>query len=139
MNYAEARQLEGGGWHWTTMNDGIVRTSAPCLQIDEHFDPANTYNPPKSENLHRCQPHQTREEAERHFYDYCLEQARVHVHADEMRKCIICQAWTDAGMGNNQMWLGIRPVDLCEKHLTKEFLALAVPFPPEGGISIIHS
>ena len=35
MNYDEAREIPGKGWHWTTMNNGVVRTAQPCIQIPE--------------------------------------------------------------------------------------------------------
>jgi hypothetical protein len=122
VNYAQARerQLNGkplGRWDWTTMNSHVVRRSEPCAG--------------------RTCTHQTHEEAERHFYSFCLERATIHEHADEQRKCVICGAWTTTEMGNNQMWLCVRPVDLCDEHLTREFLAQAVPFSP--GLQIIHS
>ena len=123
MNYAQARERltqyygqPSGLWDWSTKRDDMVRRSTPCETSCAHKSP---------------------EEAERHFYDYCLEKAQVHEHPDEQRKSVICGAWTIKELGNNQMWLAIRPVDLCEAHLTQEYLAQAQPF--KSGMAIIHS
>ena len=123
MNYGQARQREKDGqpvelWDWTNVRDHVARRSAPCNE--------------------GC-AHKSAREAARHFYDYCLETAKAHPHSDEQRKCEICDAWTDTAMGNTQMSLAIRPVELCEQHRTQEYLAQARPFPVDGVISIIHS
>ena len=122
MNYAQARQRSFSDgtpqdlWDWSTMNDGRAWVSNPCN--------------------HSCR-HATREEAERHFYDYCLEQAQVHPQEREMRRCRVCNAWTRNQLGNIQMWLLLQPEWLCDAHLTREFLAQVQPFAP--GYTLVHS
>ena len=33
MNYDEAREFVRGGWRWSTMNDGVIRTAPPCIRF----------------------------------------------------------------------------------------------------------
>lgn len=74
MNYDQARQLKDGGWHWTTMNDGVVRTAEPCIKhIGDESDPAWFLMPYNPDDWERCEPHATREDAEKHFYEWCIE------------------------------------------------------------------
>lgn len=119
------------------MNDGRVRTAQPCIKFigdPKLLEPP--YAPTKAEDWERCPPHATKEEAERHFYDFCLEQAKEHDGSHWM-DCAKCGAATKKMLGN--MGLGdlfhIEP--LCDEHRTKEVLADLHPFAP--GIAMVHS
>ena len=122
MNYAQARQgrnINGTQinlWDWTTRNGDQIRQSPPCTL--------------------EC-THTTSEEAERHFYNYCIDNAKVYESNGIQQKCRICGQWTTKSFGNNQLHLILQPIALCDEHLTKECLARASPF--SIGISIIHS
>jgi hypothetical protein len=117
LNYDQARELETGGWHWTTRNDDVIRTAWPCLD---------------------CPPHATREEAERHFYEACLESV-IERSIMEWRGCVApgCKrpAWTT--LGNPQTSRYFRPVPLCTKHCNRDTLRSLRSFEP--GIMLWHS
>lgn len=139
MNYDEARPLKDGGWHWTTMNDGVVRTAQPCIQILKPFEPGSLDFSLKASDITRCEPHATREEAERHYYDWCLSSvAEIHL-ADQQRRCRAegCGVFTDVMLGNRQMERMFNGDPLCPEHRTREVLAKIHPFTP--GMQSIHS
>ena len=136
MNHDEARALKDGGWHWTTMNDDVVRTAAPCITIDEPFDLRKPYEPPKPENVHRCPPHATKEEAERHFYDYSLGLV-TEDHYGNWEGCAVCDAPTKAGLSAPGISTLFSGTALCDAHRTIEHLKELNPFEP--GIRLIHS
>lgn len=143
MNYDEARQVVTGpdslgGWRWTTMNDGVIRTAAPCRR---YTGPVRTVaemmrEPVKGTDFTTCEPHASKEEAERHFYDYSLEQV-------EERDC----SWTSCSahcgnpanktLGNLGMALYFQPTPLCDQHRSREELIALYPF--KTGIALIHS
>jgi hypothetical protein len=137
MNYAQARQLKEGGWHWTSMNDGHVRTAWPCKRYigpeDKPYDAS--CDPSEWE---RCEPHATQEEAERHFYDACLAEVKEEDYG-EWHSCSVkgCDNPTKKGLGNRGDGLLFRGEPLCDEHRTKEMIAELRPF--KGGISIAHS
>ncbi len=118
MNYCQARERDDGSgfWDWTTMNDKIVHRSQPCTESCRHT---------------------SADEACKHFYEYCLERATVHETPDVQYKCDVCGAWTTKSLGNNQMWLAVKPIYLCDQHLNKESLASVHPF--QGAFQVIHS
>lgn len=125
MNYDEARELKDGGWHWTTMNDGVVRTAPPCVRI-----------PIDESTITHCDPHPTREDAERHFYDYSLSQLKESTFLSA-KHCEYCDTWTNKALGNRGLGLYFREVFLCDTHRTTERVAALHPFKP--GIALIHS
>lgn len=136
MNYDRARQLENKetgeqyGWRWTTMNNGVVRTAGPCIVIDEPFDPASPYKPPKPENVHYELPHTTKEAAERHFYSWSLEQVEA-AQMSQPQTCAVCGKWTDMTLGNTYSSMLFRPEYLCDTHRTREELAKLHPLQPD--------
>ena len=135
MNYDQARQTKDGGWHWTTMNDGLVRTAAPCIEFEDM--PIEEIGTRPSVVKQRCEPHATQEEAERHFYDYCLEQVKEWT-TSEWHSCIVCGAPTKRYLGNRHMGSLFSPGEaFCDEHFSPEALAEAEPFSP--GIRLIHS
>jgi hypothetical protein len=117
VNYDQALELETGGWHWTTFNDDVIRTAWPCLD---------------------CPPHATREEAERHFYEACLESV-VERSTLESWRCAVsdCERPSWKTLGNPQMSRCFRPVPLCTEHCNRATLRELHPFEP--GLSVIHS
>ena len=138
MNYDEARQLsEGGGWHWTTKNDGVVRTAQPCVTILRPFDPLNPFAPLRPGDVKRCEPHATREEAERHYYDWSLGNL-AEAEFQSAEKCEAgCGTWTNRALGNSGLIGYFRSVFLCDFHRRPDVVAELRPFEP--GISVVHS
>lgn len=137
MNYDEARALESGGWHWTTMNDGRVRPAWPCRRYvgDCNLEDLVAGNA-SPEDFETCEPHATREQAERHFYEACLE-AVEEVRFGEWHGCAVCDQPTKAGLGNRLLSRYFRPDPLCDEHRNREQLAQLHPFPPD--LSLTHS
>jgi hypothetical protein len=123
MNYDQARQRINPDeekislWDWTTANNGIIYPARPC-----------------EKGICR---HVTREEAERHFYEYCLGEVQEHVSNDEQRQCAICGTWTNKVLGNEQFWLLSLRAWLCDEHRNKQELGKLFPF--EVGVELIHS
>lgn len=122
MNYDQARQrankdgTPSGLWDWTTMNDGVIHPTASC-----------------SLSCH----HETQEEAERHFYEYCIENVKEFTNSDEQHKCAVCGDWTQKGLRNTSMFLIGFNLYLCDIHRNESELRKFSPF--EFGLSIIHS
>jgi len=139
VNYDQARQIEATGkWNWTTMNDGAIRTAAPCAYPDfewpSRFDPINL---PKPTGRARCD-HDTREQAERHHYDDEVRRVRIQkLDLDTLRarhRCAFegCPRWEDY----RAHWPGGYRVDsLCGEHAERS--AELRPFVP--GMQVIHS
>lgn len=125
MNYEEARQFENGKWNWTNYNDSVNRDYAyviwPCR------DPA----PDKK----RCD-HDTREEAERHHWEWEIEHTRIEPwdeeSASDRLRCRVkgCPAWQT----RTAFWPdGFRAEPLCDEH------GPADVWPFEPGMRSIHS
>ena len=140
MNYDEARQLKDGGWHWTTMNDGVVRTAAPCVRhVGDESDPLWYMQPSKAEDWAYCEPHETQEDAERHFYEWCLENVTEQKYTTK-QLCSVegCDEWSQFALGNNELgrFFGLGP-NLCDAHRNREHLATLRPF--HSPIRSVHS
>lgn len=77
--------------------------------------------------------HETREEAERCFYDDQIARAREISIQDQQLKCRVCGDWTAKGMETPMHHMEM----LCDKHLNKDGLMQAYPFRPgiEGAAS----
>ena len=135
VNYEEARQIGPNGpapgkWNWSNFNDTVQDapfTAAPCAWPD--FESGRR----------RCD-HDTREEAERHHWEY--EVARVQFHRldlDTLRgrqRCDVpeCQNWEDY----RTSWPGgFRSDALCTGHANREGVTTIHPFVP--GMQSIHS
>ena len=102
MNYDEARQTKDGIWHWTTMNDGLVRTCPPCIQMTDV--PIEDLGHIPVGVLGRCE-HATKEEAERHFYDYCFEPEQIREGTNShWLDCAKCGAPTKRLLGCPGLW-----------------------------------
>ena len=151
MNYDEAREIPGKGWRWTTMNNGIVRTAEPCIRhVGDESDPMWYLKPSTEADWERCEPHATREEAEQHFYDWCLSTVTEIRLSGQMLRCVArlyrwdgqlaedcCGSWTDTELGNRQLERMFNGDPLCDAHRDQETLALIRPFSP--GLKVIHS
>lgn len=153
MNYDQARQLADGGWHWTSMNDGYVRTAWPCkrpadgvtfrLGTDMSLGktPISAWKAgaivPDDAAWITCEPHATREDAERHYYDASLEGATTE-YAISWMACAVpeCPEPTTKMLGNVGQEL-FNGDPLCDAHRTREQLAALHPFAP--GLALIHS
>jgi hypothetical protein len=140
MNYDQARELQEGGWHWTTMNDGVVRTAWPCLRyVGPNISNADFMeSPAKPEDFERCEPHASKEEAERHYYDASLAEVRERAFAD-WSGCRVCDAPTKKTLENSGMAkaFSLNMDFLCDEHRTREQLAALHPF--KADLSLIHS
>lgn len=139
MNYDEAREILGKGWHWTTMNNGVVRTAQPCITILKPFDPTSPDFSLKASDITRCPPHATKEDAERHYYDWCLSTVTEIKLSNQQLRCRAegCEAWTDTELGNRQPERMFNGDPLCDEHRTRETLALIHPF--RSPLGVIHS
>lgn len=117
MNYAQARQRQDTKlWDWTVMNDKIIHRHDPCSES--------------------C-AHETQAEADKHFYDWSLEQVQEYTDSDVQRKCAVCGTWTQKSLGNHQFWLVISPEFLCDEHRNKDELMKLQPF--QSPIILIYS
>ena len=135
MNYDEARQTKDGVWHWTTMNDNVVRTAAPCIQLEDI--PIEEIGTKTINVLGRCN-HVTKEEAERHFYEYCFEPEQIREDTNmHWLDCAKCGAPTKRLLGNRGLWSLINQDPLCDEHFGVEILKELHPF--HINIKLIHS
>ncbi len=122
MNYAQARERKddsenpSGLWFWTTGNDGRLYCTEPCTLDCKH---ANA------------------EDAEKHFYEYCLSNAKEFENRDEKHKCKVCNEWTQKGLRNWSLDEIHVSFYLCDAHRNIYELRKLHPF--ESGIQIIHS
>jgi len=119
MNYAEARQRQSDGrWDWTTRNDDRIWRSSPCSAHEDG--------------------HATREEAERHHWEYELDNVRRFVVADAgavtLERCQICSVFTASHV---RFADGYTMFFLCSIHQDRASLEQVHPFVP--CVSIIHS
>lgn len=119
MNYLQARERhDGGGWHFTAMNDGVIWPIGNCSQHP---------------------PHATQEEAERCYYEWELDTAMYSSPADPpaLHRCEVPECGDFTGASARYGWSIRADVSLCAKHLNRDGLALAHPFTP--GIAITTS
>jgi hypothetical protein len=140
MNYHQARQRQSDGkWAWTTMNDGRIWTSGGCVTWPDGeptMEQAISGKGIKSGTPHA---HDTKEEAERCFYDY--EAARLREtgapkdQAHDLHRCEFpgCAEWTSQGLTGHLLG----DADLCDAHRNAEGWRVVHPFSP--GISITAS
>lgn len=138
MNYDEARQLKEGGWHWTTMNDGVVRIAQPCLKFNKEITAENFMEPLEPGDIEYCTPHLTKEGAEEHFYNYCLQQLQ-EMQFTSAQRCEVagCGVWTDKALESPGLAGYFGAVFLCDVHRTVDEVARLHPF--QSGIRVVHS
>ena len=144
MNYDEARELrdnesgETRGWHWTTQRDRTIRPAWPCHRYTGDAKPEDLLRGKADPaDFETCEPHATREEAERHYYDACLEAVDELTFTD-WSGCQVCDEPTKKGLGSKLLSrLFASPTPLCDAHRTREQLAELRPFKP--GLQSIHS
>lgn len=141
MNYDEAREIPGKGWHWTTKNAGEIRTAWPCIRRKDDA-PALTFPlPPYDEaEWERCGPHPTREHAERHFYTASLERAwKEGEHDVGWTSCRSpgCNSPANKALGTDDLGSAMSLKPLCDTHRTYDVFVALSPFRP--GVQIIHS
>jgi len=114
MNYYQARQLKDTGkWNWTGMRDKVITTAGDCVNHPEG--------------------HNTREEAEKCFYNYQVANLREEEY-ESYNKCAICKKLSNKSLTTRH---GSRPVTLCNRHRNKKNYMKVQPFIP--GIRIISS
>jgi hypothetical protein len=87
VNYAEARQIEGGGgWHFTVRNDDRIWTHECCRDPGPPATPEDVerfgyrLGDPTLGKAHT--PHATREEAEQCLHDWRVRQAQAWEESD---------------------------------------------------------
>lgn len=104
MNYDQPRQLQTGGWHFTTENDGRIGAIGYCAD-------------------HRDTPHDTEDEARACYARYLLEQrTTLDVTLGDYNPCVApagCTTLTNrcAMVGGWTTWR------LCDEHRTLEVVA----------------
>lgn len=138
MNYDGARELKDGGFKWSRENGGEVFTIAPCRwHTGDESDPLWYLRPYRAEDWAECEPHATREEAERHFYDYSLGQ--VKEQAVSWTSCSVsgCPAPASRALGTQGLSLYFSLTPLCDQHLSADTLVALYPFEP--GLQLVHS
>lgn len=124
MNYDRARQRVGLGddkplglWDWTTYNGRFgTRVAKPCTASCHHT---------------------TREEAERHFYEFCLASVKPFNDTEVQHKCGVCGAWTSRGFRNERLSMLKLESYLCKEHQTIAALEKLHPFKPD--LEVIYS
>ena len=141
MNYDQARQNKAGGWAWTSMNDGHIRTAGGCVTWPE-CPPVTLKDSigPNRKPMGEPHSHETQEEAERCHWRYDLGRVRLNkLDLDTLRqrqRCDVpdCPNWEDF----RTRWAdGYRQDSLCETHATHETVVALHPFAP--GLQEIHS
>lgn len=115
MNYAAARQLATGGWHYTIRNNNQIWRHRCCEQCD--FSVSG---------------HPTKEDAYQCAHDYALKSAAAWEpwSFGGWRDCCVCGYPTKAGA----MWDGAVPGwpetrAFCDEHLTDENVLAQVEAP----------
>ena len=119
------------------MNDGVVRTAQPCLTILRPFDHLKPFEPLAPEDVKRCEPHATREEAERHYYDWSLGGVSESTFRGAEKCEYGCGEWTNKALGSRQLGGHFPATYLCDLHRTTAILASLRPFEP--GFAVTHS
>lgn len=119
MKYFRARQrLVDKRWDWTVDQDQVIAKAGPCVL---HSD-----------------GHATREEAERHFYDWDLQTLLTFTEGNEKTKheCEApgCKTLTDRGLATRFRW---KVQWFCDLHRVKPIYEMLNPFEP--GIEIQQS
>lgn len=150
MNYDKAREIPDKGWHWTTMNDRVIRTAWPCVRLKEGVTLSHEFGLPPydPDQWERCEPHATAEEATRHWYAASLAELHEETYGDWMGcqawlgmrpdgSAIVCDLPTKGGLGNRGMAGAFSGNALCEQHRTPEVVAALNPF--HAGLEVIHS
>ena len=149
MNYYQARQRQiDQRWDFTSMNDEVVhpvgychayRKFVPerCLWIPEDFrveyaEHENAKQAPFRNKYHDV-GHTTKEEAERCWYEYGLDQLRSSTSLDAQHLCAICGAWTQRALSSRHG----DAINLCAEHANRDGFAQVRPFVP--GIAIMSS
>lgn len=142
MNYHQARQRTDGKWAWTTMNDGRISTSGGCVTWPEgQPETIEEAVGPNRKPIGEPHAHETREEAERCFYDYEAGRLREHSGPEaERHRCewahtvtgTRCENWTSK-------WLEPRLLGgmswLCDEHRTAWHWRALHPFTPNISIT----
>jgi hypothetical protein len=106
LKHAQSQLRQDGYWRWTITIDRETCVMAPCSSLCKH---------------------QTSKESDRHFYDWCFDQAKVF-EAPNTGVCHICDARTNKKFGNNDAGMLLIPVYLCDKHRNIARLKDIYPF-----------
>ncbi len=115
MKHYAARRLESGRWAWTVQEGDAISQSGPCV-------------------LHG-NGHTTKEEAERHFYDWdcqTLSQVKEERHG-KSHDCEIpwCRVFTGRGMATK---FHPDPLWLCSEHRFRHIYTMLRPF--KAGVEV---
>lgn len=144
MNYEEARQIGPDGpapgkWNWTNRRDNSIYTTGSCAWPD-YVWPKDVidYTTIKPTGRERCD-HDTREQAERHHYDYDVEKISWHPidlnTTSTLHRCEIpgCAEWSTVSTSGHGWGRGT----YCDLHGNSDGYRLAHPFVP--GLREMHS
>jgi hypothetical protein len=151
MNTELAAQRPDGRWHWTINNprcpkgycrgwqdwtqEQADRIGMPLEYLQKKQEEEDG---PFREKFH-TDGHETKEDAERCYYEYCLDHAREGTMSDQQCHCRFpdCEEWSQKYLGNPGLDGIFNLVVLCDEHRNREGLEAAHPFVP--GIWIHHS
>lgn len=152
MNYDEARQRKDGRWDWTSRNGDHIHPVGYCAGwMDWTAEQAERVAMPleylQKEQERKDGPfrqkfhtdgHATQEEAERCFYEYCLDHAAER-EWDQAQQCDFpgCETFTRKTLHPQFMGSVVSFTHLCDEHRNREGLQAARPF--RGGMEVMHS
>lgn len=118
MRYYAARLRTDGRWDWTVERDKVITVDGPCVT---HTD-----------------GHPTKEEAERHFYEWDIKTLGLITESDDklFHGCEApeCKTHTTIGFVTRYRW---KPQWFCDLHRVKEIYIMLNPFKP--GVMITQS
>lgn len=151
MNYDQARQVESTGkWFYTSRNDDRIHAIGYCSKFIDcpvcHGTKLMQECPGCNgkavvENPTPCQGHDTREGAERHYYEWELDHLREGTWEpdpavqDGRLKCKVCGSPTLKFL--HVIGDGFENITLCDEHRNREGFEQGRPFIP--GVTVIHS
>lgn len=151
MNYYGARQREKDGrWDYTCKNDDRIWPVGYCheyrpwtpdkvfwLPEDSRAEQAARYEAEQApfQAKYHGDGHATREEAERCYWEYELDNAKATAVEGAQYPCAVCRAWTQRGYSTGQGHM--TTTLLCDAHRNRAGLEQARPFRP--GTTVMSS
>lgn len=114
-HYAARQRISDKRWEWTVDVQDVIYAAEPCM---EHPD-----------------GHATKVEAERHYYDWMIQNA-IEVTTSKTKE--LCQAGCDEFTQKGfQLHPWTAPIWLCGKHCFRETLTVVRPF--QAGMTVSAS
>jgi hypothetical protein len=153
LNYEGARQRKNGYWDWAVTNSRmgtyptaycagwtvwseetarLLNTTISALERDQvrrHGHVRGKFH---------VNGHPTKQDAERCYYEFCLDHLQEFERPDIQRCCQVCTAWTSKGLHEIEIggWF-MSPVWLCDDHRTVDHVRHLIPF--SEGMSSAYS